>query len=143
MIDKRTEDNIKDVKSFLESWAKFHQIYIKLTSKSTVTKDDEEIFFETKDIMSKRYVVMNGSLEFKYMPYNRLSDPIAEILGLDNISYISEKKLKKVEDDWNDSYIFLNKILERLKNRRKRLENFSAAGVWIKKMVERMGGKND
>lgn len=148
MIDKRTEDNIKDVKSFLESWVKFHQIYVNLISKNTVTKDDERVFFETKDIISTRYSVLSGALEFKYMPYNRLSDPIAEILNLDNISYMSEKRMKKIEDDWNDSYMFLNKILERLKSRRKRLENFSAIGVGIKKLIERIlpqnrGGDDD
>ena len=140
MIDKRIEDNIKDAKSFLESWSKFHQMYMSLISKGTVTKDDEGLFFETKELLSERYGVFNASLEFKYMPYNRLSDPIAEILNLDNVSYMSEKRLKKIEDDWNDSYIFLNKILERLKNRKKRLENFSAVGVRIKRFIERIGG---
>ncbi len=138
MIDKRTEDNIKDTKSFLESWGKFHQTYINLISKGTFTKDDEAVFFDTKMILSERYSVLTSSLEFKYMPYNRLSDPVSEILGLDNISCMSEKRIKKIEDSWNDSYIFLNKILERLKNRRKRLENFSAVGVRIKRFMERM-----
>jgi len=138
MIEKRTEENIKDLKSFLESWTKFHQLYNDIITKNLLTKEDETIFFDEKEIVSKQYGALKDKMEFKYMPFNRLTDPISEILGIDNVSYMSEKKTKRLEDNWNDSYIFLNNILERLKNRKRRLDHFSTTGVWIKRMFERI-----
>ncbi len=139
MIDKKTEENIKDLSGFMDSWLKFRQLYMTICSKSLLTKEDESIFFETKELVSKRYAALKDKMEFKYMPYSRLTDPVHEILGLDGISCMSEKKSRRIDDDWRDSYIFLNSILERLKNRKKRLEHFSTIGVWVKRMFERIG----
>ena len=141
MIDKRTEGNIRDLKEFLESWQKFHQLYDETIAKPIVTKDDEAVFTETKGIIKKKYDELSGRMEFKYMPFSRLTDPIADILALDTISHMPEPKLKKMAEDWNAAYIFLNNILERLKNRKRRLEHFSGAGVWVKHLFEKIGGE--
>ena len=144
MIDKKTEENIKNIDTFLESWGKFRQLYDEITAKSIVTKEDEALFSETQAIISKKYEDLKGNLEFKYMPYGRLTDPITEMLSLENVSNMSEERSGKIKKDWDDSYIFLNNILERLKNRKRRLEHFSDAGVWAKRLFERIGGrKND
>ena len=50
-----------------------------------------------------------------------------------------EKNLKKLNEDWRDSYIFLNSIVERLKSRKKRLEQFNPIGVFMKRFLERKG----
>ncbi len=141
MIDKRTEGNTRDLSSFLESWGKFHQLYNEVTAKPIVTKEDEAVFVETKELIRKKYDELRLRLEFQYMPFSRLTDPIVDILALDTISHMSETKLKKMEDDWNDAYIFLNNILERLKNRKRRLEHFSGVGVWAKRLFEKIGGE--
>jgi hypothetical protein len=138
MINKRTEENIKDLKSFLESWLKFRQLYQGIISKNILTKEDEAAFFETKDLMAQKYSSLRKEMEFKYMPHGRLTDPVSEILSLDSVSCMSEKKSKRIDDNWNDSHIFLNSILERLKNRKRRLEHFSTFGVMAKRMLERI-----
>ncbi|MFA5146008.1 MAG: hypothetical protein WC515_01305 [Candidatus Omnitrophota bacterium] len=134
MIDKKTEADIKSVKSFLELWAKLHSIYDGTISKGTITKDDEYKFLDTKRILRDKYATMKNGLEFKYMPHGRLTDPVNEILALENILFMSEKHLKKVEEDWRDSYIFLNNILERLKDKKRRIEEFNPVGAFFKRI---------
>lgn len=137
MIDKKTEYDIKAVKGFLEFWVKFHSMYNGIISKDIITKDDEDKFFETKGTIKNKYLTMKDSLEFKYMPHSRFTDPVNEILVMDNIRFISEKNLKKINEDWRDSYIFLNNILEQLNNKKRRLGQFNPIGVFFKRILER------
>lgn len=137
MIDKKTETDIKDVKNFLEFWAKFHSIYEATISKGTISKDEERKFLETKDLIASKYEALRNGLEFKYMPHSRLTDPVSDILSINSVSFMSEKHLKKVNDDWRDSYIFLNSVLERFKNKKKRLEQFHPVAVFFKRILER------
>jgi len=136
MIDKKTESSIKTVKGFLEFWVKFHSIYLSVVSKDTISKEEELKFLETKELIRNIYDELKGNLDFKYAPRSRLTDPINDILQLNNVRFMAEKNLRKVEDDWRDSYIFLNNILERLKNKKKRLEQFSPAGVFLKRFFD-------
>jgi hypothetical protein len=48
--------------------------------------------------------------------------------------------LKKLNDDWKDAYIFLNSIVERLENKRRRLEPFNPMGVFLKRVFEKKDG---
>jgi len=136
MLDKKIESDIKIVKGFLEFWVKFHSIYSDVVSKENITKEDESLFLETKGLIKTKYDELNGSLELKYVPHSRLTDPVNDILQLDNVRFMAEKNLKKMEDDWRDSYIFLNSILERLKNNKRRLGQFNPAGVFFKRFFD-------
>lgn len=136
MIDKKTESDIKVVKSFLEFWVKFHSIYSGVVSKESISKEEEAKFLETKALIKNKYDGLKDNLDFKYAPHSRLTDPVNDILQLNNVRFMAEKNLKKVADDWRDSYIFLNSILERLKNKKRRLEQFSPAGVFFKRFFD-------
>ncbi|MFA6142348.1 MAG: hypothetical protein WC738_03530 [Candidatus Omnitrophota bacterium] len=137
MIDKKTESGIMAVKSFIEFWAKFHNIYRDTISPEIISKEDEDKFLETKRMISDKYAELSSTMEFRYMPHGRLTDPVSDVLALGGIRFISEENLKKLDNDWKSSYIFLNSILERLKNKRKRLEDFSTVGVFFKRMLNR------
>lgn len=136
MIDKKIEADIKLVKSFLEFWTKFHSAYNDITSSQIISKDDEDKFLETKAMMKDKYSHLTNTLEFKYVPHGRLTDPVNDILLLHNVRFVSERNLKKLEDDWRDSCIFLNNILERLKNNKRRMEEFNPIGVFFKRAAE-------
>src|SRR3989338_3137220 len=137
MIDKKTEADIRGLGSFLELWGKFHAIYSDIISKETIVKEDEAKFLETKGLIQGKYNPLKNNLDFKYMPQARFTDPVDDILALGRILNISEKNINRLNEDWKDSYIFLNNILERLKNKRRRLEGFSPVGVFIKRFFER------
>lgn len=137
MIDKKTETDIKSVTEFLEFWGKLHSLYSDIITRDRITKDDEDAFLKASSALKDKYEALKNGLEFKYMPHMRLTDPVSDILDLEGIHFISEPSLKKLEDDWRDSYIFLNSILERFKNKKRRLEQFNPVGVFIKKIFDR------
>ena len=136
MTDKKYESDIKIVKSFLEYWVKFHSIYSSVVSKENITMEDESKILETKEIIKNKYDALKSGLEFRYMPHGRLTDPVNDILLIDNIRFMAENNLKKIESDWKDSYVFLNSILERLKNNKRRMAQFSPMGVFFKRFFE-------
>ena len=138
MRDKKTEGDIKSMKGFLEFWTKFHSIYSDILDKGIITKEDEDKFLETKSMMRNKYEEVKGSLEYKYMPHGRLTDPVSDILGLQTLRFVSEDNLKRLKDDWNDSYVFLNNIFERLKTRKRKFEEFNTLGVFFKRIRERI-----
>ncbi|MBI4974922.1 MAG: hypothetical protein HZC19_03890 [Candidatus Omnitrophica bacterium] len=138
MVDKKTEADIKALNGFLEYWRKFHSIHKKKKKKEIITNEEEAIFLETKKLVRDKYDALKKGLEFKYMPHARLTDPVNDILSLNTIRFMSEKNLKKLNDDWRDSYIFLNNILEHLKNKKRRLEQFNPISVYLKRFFERI-----
>lgn len=139
MIDRKTEADIKAIKGFLDYWTKFHSIYNDIISKGLITQDDEKKFLETKGLIKNKYDELKNGLEFKYMPHARLTDPVSDILALSTIRFMAERNLKKLSYDWKDSYVFLNNILERLKNKKRRLEEFNPVGVFLKRFFEKKG----
>jgi hypothetical protein len=137
MIDKKIEFDINAVRGFLEYWVKFHSIYSDIVSKENISREEEAKFLETKGLIKGKYDELKSSLEFKYAPRSRLTDPVNDILSTDNMRFMSERNLRKARDDWRDSYIFLNSVLERLENNRRRLERFNPAGVFFKRLFDR------
>ena len=136
MKDKKTEVDIKALSSFLEFWTKFHSLYNDVISKNIITKEEEVKFLETKNLIKNKYETLREGLEFKYMPHTRLTDPVTDILSVNNIRFIAEKNLNRLNEDWNDSYIFLNNIVERLKTKKRRLEIFNPIGVFLKRFFD-------
>ena len=137
MIDKKTEQDIRVLEEFLEFWMKFHALYSEFITKGTISEEDESKFLEQKEMIRKKYGELVSRLEFKYTRHGRMTDPVGDVLALEGIRFMSEKNLQKRGEDWKDSYIFLNSILERLKNKKRRLEQFSPVGVFVKRVFDR------
>jgi len=137
MKDKKTECVLKEVKGFLEFWTKFHSIYKGVISKARISEEDEKKFLEAKDNIKGKYEDLCRELDFKYMPHSRVTDPVNDILTLAGIRFVSEKNLKKIEDDWMDSFIFLNSIQEHFNNRKRRLGQFNSAWVFFRNVFKR------
>ena len=134
MVNKKIETDIKALKSFLEFWGRFHSIYGGIISKATITSDDENKFLETKGMMKSKYDELNKALDFKYMPHGRLTDPVNDILSFKTIRFISEYNLKKIENDWKDSYVFLNNITEQLITKKRIREDFNPISTFFKRI---------
>lgn len=61
------------------------------------------------------------SLGIKPTAEDRTFDVISQVMSLRNISTLSPLQLEKLENDWHNSYITLNKILGSLENRKNNL----------------------
>lgn len=142
MIDKKTESDIKKLRSFIEFWTKFRSIYDETISRDIITDDDESKFLEVRDSMMSKYRELCATLDYKYVQRARATDPVEGVLSISGIRLMSEKGLKKIGDDWKDSYIFLNSITERLKHKKRRLESFNPLAVYVKRLFQRKGDKS-
>jgi hypothetical protein len=138
MKPRQIDHDIKELKGFLEFWEKFHSLYEEIASKGVISPDDEAKFLETKRLIRDKYDALKDSLEFKYTPHTRMTDPVSDVLGVENVRFMSEQNLKKADDDWKDSYVFLNSILERLgENRRRAGELDNPVGAFFKRVFAR------
>jgi len=123
-MGKRQIDNSKDkVKEFLELWVKFNQLYKDAMKKSTITQEEEQSFLETKSIIARKFQALADSLSIDRSTIERTYDIINQILSLKGISTLSEPELKKIDNDWHESYIFLNRLLGHLEAKREDVSN--------------------
>jgi hypothetical protein len=141
MIDKKTESDIRALREFLEFWSRFHYIYNSTVSSQIISKEDEDKFLQTKEMIRQKYEELKKCLDVKYVPHSRLTDPVSDVLSIPGIRFAAEKNLKKLADDWRDSYVFLNSIMERLKTRKRRFSQFNPIGVYFKRMFEGRQGR--
>lgn len=137
MTDKKLETNIRMTKTLLEMWTKLHSLYADILSRGLVTDEDESKFMESKEMVARRYAELRDMLDFKYTPHNRMTDPVADILSLRNMRLMSEKTALKLDADWKDSYVFLNSVLERLENRKRRIGGINPISLLVKRMLVR------
>lgn len=135
MIDRKMEDDITDVKNFLEFWGKFHAIYSEVISRERISEEDDLRFSETREMIRSKYKDLRESLEIRYAPHGRITDPVNDVLEVGTVHHISEKKMKKLSDDWKDSYVFLNNILENLKSRAKVSRDMKPPFAFLKRIL--------
>jgi hypothetical protein len=134
MIGVKSDADLKAVKSFVELWAKFHHMYNDIFSRGSISKEDEDKYLETRNAIGAKYDELQRIMEFRYTPHGRLTDPVSDVLAVKTIRLISEANLKKLNADWKDSYIFLNGILERLKEKKARGEELSPIGTFLRRI---------
>lgn len=127
MIDKKLEDNIKNTKRFLEFWSKFHQLY----------SSKEENFLSTRTLVNSRFQDLMDSAGMKHSQRLTKGFPIYEILSIENLSGMSDEKLKRIEKCWTDSYHFLRGVLKQFQKKKKRIERFNKLVFTIKSFLRR------
>lgn len=111
-------DSIEKTKEFMELWVKFHEMYKEAMGKSSITPEEEESFLNTKSIVARKFQTLADSLTIDRFTIERTYDVVNQILSLQNISALSEQVLKKLENDWHESYISLNRLLGHLEAQR-------------------------
>jgi hypothetical protein len=113
-----SKDAILKTKEFIELWKKFNQIYKESMGKTTITEEEEDLFLETKSIVARKFQTLVDSLTIERTTIDRTYDVINQILSLRSISTLSEESLRKISNDWHQSYISLNRLLGHLEAQR-------------------------
>ena len=117
MAAKRYEEMIKQVKDFIELWVKFHDLYQEAITKEKITPEEEKTFLETKSLIARKYQKLLDTLGIDPTPEDKTFNVISQVLSLSSVSSISDMQMSKIESDWHESYISLNKILGSLEGR--------------------------
>lgn len=133
MKDKKLEKKIKLVKEFMELWIKFHDLYKSALSKQSISGDDEKNFLETKSLIARKYQMLKEFLAMDPSPDDKTFDVIGQVLSLEGVSTISDLAMKKIESDWHNSYIQLNKMLGELESKTEELKLVNTVGIFLKK----------
>ena len=141
MINKKIESDIRALKGFLEFWGRFHSIYGDIIVKGIITAEDENKFLETKAMINAKYDELNRALVSKYMPHGRPTDPVSDILSMKTIRFVSEENIKKIENDWKDSYVFLNNVMEQLKGQKKISDDFNPVSSFFRRVLDKIGAE--
>lgn len=112
------KEDIGKTKEFIELWKKFNQIYKESMGQTAITEEEEELFLETKSIVARKFQTLVDSLAIERSTIDRTYDVINQILSLRSISTFSEESLRKIGNDWHQSYISLNRLLGHLEAQR-------------------------
>ena len=115
---QNSREAITKTKEFIELWKKFNQIYKESMGKTTITEEEEDLFLETKSIVARKFQTLVDSLSIERATIDRTYDVINQILSLRSISTLSEESLRKIGNDWHQSYISLNRLLGHLEAQR-------------------------
>ena len=135
MIDRDIELKIKRVKEFIQLWIKFHDMYKNALSRDTITPEEETAFLETKSLIARRYQALKDFLGLENSYDDKTFDVISQVLSLKSVAVISDLSLNKIENDWHNSYILLNKIFGELEGKKDSLRKVNWMGLEIKKMT--------
>lgn len=133
MIDKKLEDRIRQLKEFVDLWTSFYNLYKRAKTQEVFNEDEEHGFLELKSQLARKYQGIMDILGIKPTAEDRTFDVISQVMSLKNISKLSSLQLEKLENDWHNSYITLNKILGSLENKRDQLAKVSVFGKFFKK----------
>jgi len=117
MTVKELQGNIKKTKDFTSLWVKFHDLYNSASRKEAITQDEEDIFLETKSLVTGRYEDLKGALKINRAADGEMRDIISRVLSLKSMAAMSDKALEKIEESWKHSHVFLNNILKVLERR--------------------------
>ncbi|MBL7070580.1 MAG: hypothetical protein ISS26_00195 [Candidatus Omnitrophica bacterium] len=135
MIDKDLEYKIKKIKVFMELWVKFHDMYKNALSHETITPEEEKNFLETKSLITRKYQALIDYLGIDRPYDDKTFDVISQLLSLKSVVAISDLSLHKIEYDWHNSYVLLNKLLGELDARQESLRKISKFGLFIRELT--------
>ena len=136
MRDKGLELKIKWLKEFMQLWIKFHDMYKNAVSRDTISPEEEKAFLETKSLIARKYQALKDSLEIGSSYDDKTFDVISQVLSLKGVAAISDLSLHKIENDWHNSYIQLNKLLGELEGKQDALRKVSWLGRFANKLSQ-------
>lgn len=135
MVSKELELKIKRLKEFMQLWVKFHDMYKDALSRETISPEEEKTFLETKSLIARKYQALKDFLGMESSYEDRTFDVIAQLLSLKSVAAISDLSLNKIEYDWHNSYVLLNKLLGELEQQREALMRVSRIDHTVKKLA--------
>jgi hypothetical protein len=134
MVDRELEFKIKRLKEFMQLWVKFHDMYKNALSQDTISPENETSFLETKSLIARKYQALKDHLGVTTSYEDKTFDVISQLLSLKSVAAISDLSLHKIESDWHNSYIILNKLLGELEGKQETLRKISVIGLLVRKL---------
>ena len=134
MINRELEKKILQLKECLQLLEKFRSSYSQAISSKGATPEQEKEFLEVKSLLARRYQTLMEKLGETPSAEDRTFDLISQFVSLKAAETVSEIQFKKIESDWHNSYLSLNKIIGRLESEKEELSRVSAVKTALKKI---------
>ncbi len=135
MIDKNLESKIKQVNEFVQLWATYFEIYKRASNQQVFTEEEEKKFLELKSSLARKYQGLMDQIGIKPTAEDRTYDVISQIMSLKSINTLSPLQMEKMETDWHNSFISLNKILGTLENRKNEMAKINVTAEFFKRLL--------
>ncbi len=134
MIDQDLEKQIKKARDFIHLWLQFRQHYQNALGRTNIIPEEENAFLELKSNIVRQYQGLLESIGIGHSSDDRTFEVISSILSLASVSALNEMQFKKVENDWHNSYLNLNKILGSLENKKEQAAKINTAKIALNKI---------
>ena len=114
MTEKDLKTNIKNTRDFIDLWGKFHDLFQSASRREAITREEENLFLETKSLVADKYTSLKGFLKPYLAADEGTMDVIADVLSLKGMTTISDDALRRIEQNWDHSRDVLNRISKQL-----------------------------
>ncbi|MBI2870711.1 MAG: hypothetical protein HYY14_03275 [Candidatus Omnitrophica bacterium] len=111
MGTKATKFHISRTHDIIELWKQFHALYESALSGGKITPQDEQKFMDLKSEIARRFQSLAETTEMKGVADVRSLDVVSRVPALSKIPALSEMERGKIEADWNEGHIALNRVL--------------------------------
>ena len=134
MIDKELEKKIRQTKEFMQLWMKFHELFKSALKSDSISQQEEDDFLETKSKIARRYEALKNSIGPDSHYDDRTFDVISQVLSLKSVVSVSDISLGKIESDWHNSYILLNRLLGDLESQKEDIRRVNPITALIRRL---------
>jgi len=122
MSNKRLEDVILRMESYLECWKQFNH-YLGLARFKKFTVDDENQFMEIKSVITQELELILATIEGGQVTRDDVHSLLTSVPSMRFLSESNESVLRGIENQWHKLYISWQSILGQMKVRQKQTEN--------------------
>jgi hypothetical protein len=124
MRDKKLDQLIQQMETYLECWKQFNHFLNVARTKKFSAEDDTQ-FLETKSIIVQELELILSSVEVPSPTKEEIHGLVGNAPSLRYLSEMNEGLLRNLESQWHKIYIGWHSILGQLKVRQRSVESQS------------------
>lgn len=136
MIDELLEKKISSLQDFIKLWVDFKNFLEEREGKESLSPEEEREFLEIKSRIARQYQGLVDTLKEDLRGEESIISILSHAPNLKQLVADSGMQLRKIKNDWHESFIFLNTVLGRLENRRRELASVSRFKILLPRIVK-------
>jgi hypothetical protein len=141
VIDHDLERRLKDCQELLILWKTLREFLIKANAGQDINHDNEVAFLTVKSEIAIRHDSLMDSLPGNQANAGQtILDIVIRSITMRHVHMLPAADLKKVDQEWHDSFMLLTEVISTLEDERTRLagiSQFSANMVKLRKTISR------
>jgi|GEM_PF-1731009 len=136
---KNIENQIKKAETFIEFWTKFNHLFNDAMANGMGVAPERESFVSTSLLVNTRFEELMDTMKVSSRDRMKKCYPIYEILSINDFNNMSDEKLDRIKDCWNDSFVYLYSMLDRCRKKKKKVEKLIGFNFFAKLIPGRRG----